>query len=122
MSKLDDLIRDALQGENHDVLRETEEMGWFALGLNLFKGKLGWVTWVVMVVQTVMFIAGAWAAWRFFQETEQLAALKWGISAAVLWIMGLNLKLSLMPQIQADRVIREIRRVELLLATRTDKT
>jgi len=121
MSKLDNLIRDARDGADHDLLLETEEMGWFELGLNQFKGKLGWVTWVLMAVQTTLFIIGAWVAWRFFQETEQLAALKLGISAAVLWITALNIKLSLMPQIQADRVIREIRRVELLLAARGEK-
>ena len=30
--------------------------------------------------------------------------------------MALQLKLSLMPQMQADRILRELKRVELLLA------
>jgi hypothetical protein len=118
MSKLDELIRDALEGEDRVAFDETEELGWFALSLSQFTGKLGWVTWVMMVVQTVMFILGAWCAIRFFQATEVLPAVKWGLSGTVLWIMGINLKLSLMPQMQADRVIRQLRRVELLLVSR----
>lgn len=121
MSKLDELIRDALEGEGREALEETEELGWFALSLSQFRGKLGWVTWVLMIVQTTMFIVGAWCAVRFFQETELLAALKWGLSGAVLWITATNLKLSLMPQMQADRVIRQLRRVELLLASQNSE-
>jgi hypothetical protein len=117
MSKLDELIRDALEGEGREAFEETEELGWFALSLSQFRGKLGWVTWVLMIVQSTMFIVGAWCAVRFFQETELLTALKWGLSGAVLWITATNLKLSLMPQMQADRVIRQLRRVELLLAS-----
>ncbi|HBZ44320.1 MAG TPA: hypothetical protein DEO85_09765 [Maritimibacter sp.] len=71
-----------------------------------------------MAVQTTMFIVAVWAGWHFFAATEVLAAVKWGISAATLTLAGLSLKLSLMPQIQADRVLRELRRVELMIARR----
>ncbi len=118
MSKLDEMIRDALEGEDRKIFEETEELGWFALGFGLFRGKLGWVTWVVMIVQSAMFLASLWCAIRFFQATEVLPAVKWGISGAVLLIAGTSLKMSLMPQIQADRVIREIKRVELMLVSR----
>jgi len=119
MNKLDELIRDALQGEDRAILDNTEELGFFALGLSQFRGKLGWVTWVIMIVQSVMFLIGLLCAVRFFQSTEVLEAVKWGISGAVLWIAGINLKLSLTPQMQADRVIREIKRVELMLASQS---
>lgn len=54
------------------------------------------------------------AAVQFFRSVEVLAAVKWGLSAAVLLLTGFQLKLSLMPQIHADRVIRQIRRLELV--------
>lgn len=117
-SKIDDLIREALEGEERGIISQTEELGYFALGLSQFRGKLGWVTWVIMVVQVVMFLAGAWCAVGFFQATDTLAALRLGIPGAVLWIMAINLKLSLVPQMQADRIIRELKRVELMIAAR----
>lgn len=116
MDKLDALIREALEGEDREILRQTEELGWFALVFSQFRGRLGWVAWVLTVVQTAMFLAGLWCAVRFFQTTEVIAALRWGFSATVLWILATNIKLSMMPQMHADRVIRELRRVELLLA------
>ncbi|WP_373353302.1 DUF6768 family protein [Pseudoroseicyclus sp. CXY001] len=118
MSKIDDLIREALEGEDRQMAKELEEAGWFRLAFGLFRGPLGWVTWVLMVVQTVMFVAGGWCAVKFFGTEELLPAIRWGISGAVLWLMAVSLKLSLMPQIQADRVIREIRRLELVMARR----
>lgn len=118
MDKLDRLIEQALEKEDAQLVGDTAELGYFALGFGLFRGKHAWVTWVVMVVQTVMFAIGVWCAIHFFQASEMLAALKWGISGATILIMGINLKLSLVPQMQADRIIREIKRVELMLASR----
>ena len=115
MNRLDELIKEALGNEEAQIIGMVEEQGYFAQGLALFRGRNAWVIWVIMVAQTVMFIAGVWCAVRFFQAVDVLPALKWGISGAVLWIMAINLKLSLVPQMQADRVIREIKRAELLL-------
>ena len=40
MSKLDRLIEDALKGTDRDILNETEQLGFFELGLSQFSGKL----------------------------------------------------------------------------------
>ncbi len=118
MSRIDDMIAEALSEEDRAIVEATAERGWFRLGADQFRGKLGWVTWVVMIVQTAMFIAAVWAGWHFFNATEVLLAVKWGISAGTLVIAALSMKLSLMPQIQADRILRELRRVELMLVKR----
>ena len=115
MSKLDRLIEEALRDEDRAILEATKEQGWFELGLGQFRGKLGWVTWVIMLVQTALFIAGVWCAVQFFNANEVLLALKWGLSGAVLLLSAMQLKLSLMPQIQAERILRELKRVELML-------
>ncbi len=46
MQKLDEMIKEAMEGEDRRIFEETEELGFFALGLSQFRGKLGWVTWV----------------------------------------------------------------------------
>lgn len=117
---LDAQIKAALTGQDREILEATQELGWFELGFKQFGGKLGWVTWVVMFVQTAMFIAAIWCAIRFFGTTETMPALKWGFSSTVLMLGALQLKLSLMPQIQADRVIREVKRLQLMVANKHD--
>ena len=116
MDKLDELIAQALENEDKDILAQTEEPGYFTQAIGVFTGRTGWTSWVIMLVQTVMFFAGIWASWHFFQAAETLAALKWGLPAATLLLMAGMLKFTLMPVMQANRVIREIKRLELLLA------
>ena len=118
MTKIDDMIREALEDKDREAFDQTEELGYFALGLSQFRGKMWWVTWVIMVVQATMFLIGVWCAVQFFGATDTLMALKWGLPSAVLIITATSLKFSLMPQMQADRVIRELKRVELMLAHR----
>lgn len=89
--------------------------GYFALAFSIFGGRQGWVIWVLMVVQTMMFVAAAWAGWHFYAATETLSALKWGLSAATLALMAIQLKLSLMPVMQTNRVLLALRRLELRL-------
>ena len=115
MSKLDDLIIEALSAEEQDILKNTEELGWFALGTNLFKGKLGWVSWVIMITQTMLLRSGADAAWRVFQTSDVVMAMRWGFSATLILLAAMMLKMSMMPHLQANRVLRELKRVELLL-------
>lgn len=121
MDKLDKLIEDAMKGEDRALLEDTRELGYFALGLKQFHGKLGWVTWVIMIVQSVMFLGGLWCLIAFLNASDALAATKWGISSAILILMATNLKLSLWPQMQADRILREMKRVELLLLTQKQR-
>ena len=116
MTKLDDLIEEALSVEDRDILDATAEQGWFELGLSQFSGRLGWVTWLIMVLQVTMFLIGFWCAYQFYNSTEMLSALKWGISGAVMMLMGIILKMSLVPQMHADRILRELKRLELIIA------
>jgi ABC-type multidrug transport system fused ATPase/permease subunit len=118
MDKLDKLIEQSLNEEDRQIMADTAELGYFELGLKQFRGKLGWVTWVIMIVQATMFLIGVWCTVQFFAATDMLLALKWGLSAAVLILAATTIKVSLMPQMQADRILRELKRVELMLASR----
>ena len=116
MDKLDQLITEALTEDQQQMFKGTEELGWFALGINQFRGKLGWVTWVVMIVQGLLFLVGLWFAVLGWGAEEVLSAVKYGFTAATLIIVAASLKFSLMPQMQAARILRELKRLELLIA------
>ncbi|MFV2034528.1 MAG: DUF6768 family protein, partial [Halocynthiibacter sp.] len=113
MTKLDQMIEQALPDEDHAILKATREQGWFALGRSQFSGKHGWVTWVIVLTQTAALVAGIWFAVKFFSGTEVLPTLKSGLTSAVLILISTQLKMSLMPKMQADRVLRELKRIEL---------
>jgi hypothetical protein len=71
-----------------------------------------------MLTQGLTFVAGAWATWQFFVAEEVLTALRWGLPAATLLLMSLTMKMALWPTIQANRVIRELKRLELVMVSR----
>jgi hypothetical protein len=116
MDELDRRIAAALADEDLDLPEDVREPGFFSLAFSTMRGPQGWVTWVLMVVQIVMFLAAVWAGWNFYAATDVLPAIKWGISAVTLAILATQLKLALVPQMQANRVILALRRLELRLA------
>lgn len=119
MADLDRLIDETLDREMKDLMdRIGDEPGFFSQVFGLFGGRTGWVNVVLMIVQGVAFLAGAWAAWSFFLATDPVTQLRWGLPAAVLLLMSAMLKLSLVPRLETNMIIRELKRIELQLAHR----
>jgi hypothetical protein len=114
MNDIDRLIDEALDSEERALLHAIgDEPGYMAQIMGIFGG---WVSALLMAVQGVAFVAGAWAAWRFFTADQPLDALRWGLPAAVLLLMSLMIKLALWPHVHANRLLRELKRIELQLA------
>ncbi|WP_164118406.1 DUF6768 family protein [Sphingorhabdus sp. Alg239-R122] len=119
MNKLDDMLAETLSAEDQALLDEIrDEPGYFTQAFGLFRGNTGWVAWAIMIVQSIMFLAGAWMAIQFFGASDTVNQLRWGLPSAVLLILSSMFKLSLMPTMQANRVLREVRRLELTLSAR----
>ncbi len=117
MRDVDDVIGEALDREEREILRQIgEEPGFFGMAFGLFYGRLGWVNILLMVVQGVAFLAGAYAAWMFFEATDAVTQLRWGLPSAVLLILASMIKMGMWPHLHADRLMRELKRIELQLA------
>jgi hypothetical protein len=113
------MIEKAVDAEEREMLRSiAEEPAYVEQALSLFEGRTGWVNIVLMVAQAALFITGVWGFWNFFAATETLAALHWGLPAAVALLMALAIKLALYPVIQTNRIIREMKRLELQMSLR----
>jgi hypothetical protein len=121
MRNVDEILGQALRDEERDLLARLPEPGLIGASAGLFRGSLGWVNAVVMVVQAAAFLAGAYAAWRFFGAADTYAQLRWGLPAVTLLLVSLILKAMLWPAVQADRVIREVKRLELRLADAAER-
>jgi hypothetical protein len=109
----------ALAAEERTLLASMgPEPGFIGEALGLFSGPGSWVNWLLMLVQAASFIASVWAGWQFFAATDVLSALHWGLPAATLLLLSLIVKLSMNPMMQANRVLRELHRLELRLHQR----
>jgi hypothetical protein len=74
-----------------------------------------------MLVQTLLFLAGGWAGGIFFAAGDPVTQLRWGLPAAVLLLMALMIKMMIWPAVQTNRIIRELKLIQLQLARRTDQ-
>ena len=117
MRDIDLLIDEALDAEERDLLRSIgEEQGFIAQVFGIFRGRTGWVSMAMIGAQAVTAIGGAWAAWRFFEAGDALTALRWGLPAAVLLMTSTMIKTALFPTIYTNRLMRELKRIELQIA------
>ena len=117
MRNLDQMIDEALDAEERELLRSIgEEPGFLTQAAGIFGGPTGWVNAVMMTAQIVLFLGGSWAAWNFFAASEPAAQLRWGLPAAVLLIIATIMKMALLPRMESNRLMRELKRIELQLA------
>ena len=121
MDDLDRKIEEALSAEDRRMLAEFGEQGLFGQLGGLFQGRLGWLSVVTFVVATVMFAVGVWASINFYLEDDVAAMLKW---AGLAWI-GLTaqimIKIWSWMRMETNRVLREVKRLELQLARHRGK-
>jgi hypothetical protein len=119
MRDLDRMIDEALDEEERELLRAIgDEPGFFERALGMFGAGIGWMVALMMVIQSLLFLAGAWAAWMFFEATDPVSQLRWGLPAAVLLLASLLIKLSVAPTIHANRIMVELKRIELQIVRR----
>ncbi len=116
MTDIDRMIDEALDAEERELLRTLDEPGFFRQAFGVFSGPTGWINVVMMFWQAVLFIAGVWAAWHFFQAADPVTQLRWGLPAMLLLIFAAMLKMALIPRLEGNRVLREVKRLELQLA------
>ncbi len=120
MRDLDKMIEDALGEEESEVLRRIGgEPGFIERAMGMFGAGLEWTVRFMVFGQAVIFLAGVWAAWNFFAAGDPVTQLRWGLPAAVLLLGATMVKLAVAPAIFHNRVMRELKRIELQVA-RTD--
>lgn len=116
----DRMIDEAINEEERELLRRIgEEPGFIDQAFGIFGGRTGWVNAVLIVVQTLFFVAGVWAAWMFFAAADPVTQLRWGLPAAVLLLMAVMIKMAVWPAVQTNRILRELKLIQLQLARRT---
>jgi Na+-transporting methylmalonyl-CoA/oxaloacetate decarboxylase beta subunit len=81
--------------------------------------RLAWVFWAAWVTQLVLLVMGIWWAVGFFRATEVLEALKQGLPAATALILAMQLKVGIGSHLHTERVLREMKRLEIMVLART---
>lgn len=118
---IDERIEAALSAEDTALLeRYAEEPGYFRQALGLFRGRLGWVMWFVYIVQFVLFLGAVYALYRMFTVGALMPALHWGVGAVILVQLTIFLRGFMGVHFEANRLLRELKRLELRLVRLED--
>src|SRR5690606_5435542 len=116
MNKLDEMIGRALTEEDHELLARHGEPGYVTQAFGMFRGPMAWALWVAYVAGAVAFVLGAYAFWQMVTTSDVVAAVKWGVGALLLFQMTTLTKSFMGSHMQANRMLRELKRLELQVA------
>lgn len=120
MSRTDELIERALSAEDRELLARHGEPGYLSQAFGLFRGPLGWVVWLGYVTGVVAFLGFALAFWKMWAAVAVLDAVRWGMLGVVLFQYAAMMKAFLGSHLEANRTLRELKRIEVQLSLARD--
>ena len=115
--KIDELIKETLSKEEAAFYDELEEQNLIGKIGEVYRGKLGWLAIIMNVVMVLMFMAFIYCIVQFFntENTNEIIKLA---SAGFLCMIAIGmLKLFVWMQMDKNDILRELKRLELQLAT-----
>jgi amino acid transporter len=117
MNALDKAIRDSLSKEDAEFLEGLDqEPGAMRQIAGIFAGPLQWVHWTLLVAAVLIGIVGVYAGWRFAVSAELQPLAHWGGITALCLVILAVVRLIFFMQMHTNRVLREIKRLELQVA------
>ena len=117
MTEFDDKIRQALQAESDNVWKDVEEQGLFEQALDVMRGKHRFLTVISNVVMAVFFVVMVYFVVRFFDAQTTRTQIAWSVGFLASNMVVAMLKLWFWMQMDKNTVIREVKRLELQVAT-----
>jgi hypothetical protein len=118
---IDDLIKKTLTEEEAAFYHELDDQNLPQMITGLFKGKLAWLTALLTVMMLIIFAAGVYCAVKFFEAGTVEDMLKWGVGIFISFAAIAMLKLYNFIQIYANKISREIKRIEFQIALLSEK-
>lgn len=113
MNNLDERIRAALESDgasSNPTPTIAEEL------LQTFRGQSRWMNRFAAVMSLLMFGLWIWTSLRFVQAGDLDLKLEWGMASLFCLLFISFLKVWFWMTMHSNRVVREVKRVELLLA------
>jgi len=118
MTSIDDKIKQALSDEYQELISENDKIDanpfkQVSVGL---KGKMGWMYIGVIILGTLITAMSIYSIYSFYHETEIKSLIGWGVTIIVTILLTQITKMWLWSEMGRNRIIREIKILELQLA------
>jgi hypothetical protein len=116
--EIDDELRAALRAEDAELLARIEQdPGIRDVLREGFRGRMAWWMFLVSGVQLAMFVLAVWAAIGFFGAATVDDRVFWCVCMLVAWTGVAMLKMMVWSHVENHVLLREVKRVELQVAT-----
>ena len=119
MTEFDDKIKLALQAESDNVWKDAEEQGLFDQALGVMRGKQRLLSVMVFFIQAVFMGVMIYSVVRFFGAETTKMQLAWSVAFMFSNAAVGMMKLWFWMQMDKNVIIREVKRLELQVATLT---
>lgn len=117
MSHIDDTIRKALRAEDDDLLRDLAEPGMLKQAIDSLRGSSRWLRAMAIIFTLSFFGLQIWSAIMFFRATDLQHMIAWATGFLFCGLAVAMLKMWFWMQMDKYVVLREIKRLELQVAT-----
>jgi len=119
--KIDELIKETLNQEEAKFYDELEEQNLIGKLVEVYKGKMGWLAIIMNVFHLVIFGLLIYCIVQFFGTNETNELIKWASAGFLCMIAMGMMKLYIWLQMDKNDIFRELKRLELQLATLSGK-
>ena len=117
MNDIDRQIEEALNEEDRTLFAELGEQGLFTQWFSVYRGRQAWIAIMSTIVMFFMLSGAVYAGWNFFRGSGSvLEASAWAGLAVTLMMMISFMKVWFWMRMESNRVIREVKRLELQIA------
>ena len=118
MTSIDDKIKQALNEEFNEIIHENNKVDsnpfkQMAVG---FKGKMGWMYKLVVLITFIFACMTIYSIYKFYYTNEIKPLIAWGVSIIMFGLFTQVSKMWYWSELGRNRVIREIKVLELQLA------
>lgn len=90
--------------------------------LMAFRGRQRWLSSLLITINLAAFAGLLFSVVQFYRSADVAMQLRWGGVALVLLLVVTLLKIWFWLEMHTNRVLREVKRIELLLVSRTQKS
>ncbi len=119
--RIDELIKEALNHEEAKFYDELEEQNIFGKMGEVYRGKMGWLAIIMNIVYLIIFGLFVYCIVRFFDTAVTNELIKWASAGFLCMIFMGMLKLYFWMQMDKYDILRELKRLELQVATLSNK-
>ncbi len=118
MTSIDDKIKQALSAEYTEIIAENDntDANPFKQMSAGFKGRMAWMYIIAMFIAAISAFITFYAIYQFYFETEMKPLLAWGTVIIVAVIITQVSKMWYWSELGKNRIIREVKILELQLA------